>query len=169
MKHLLVTLALSLLAAGICLAQTVESEKHRQEMEAKRQAEEARQRDAQRTLERAQQDLQPPILREPPYPSDPGKPTPPSVSSGRMLAEAAELERSGNGPEAVKMYMGAARERNGKAALRLAQIYEKGIPGVARNYQESIRWYGVARALGEKPPPIVDPLPPSGPPRPQFP
>ena len=73
-------------------------------------------------------------------------------SSAQTFAEAAQFEQIGKGPEAVKMYMRAARDGNGKAALRLAEIYEKGIPGVERDYALSLRWYEAARAMGEKVP-----------------
>jgi TPR repeat protein len=150
MKRLPVMLALSLLAAGSCLAQTgdAESEKRRQQELAKRQEQEARQRaEAERERERSQQGLQHPILR---YPEDaPGKLRAPPSSAAQLLAQAVELERSGKGPEAVKMYVHAAREGSGKAALRLGEIYSTGIPGVARDYAHSLRWYSAAQAMGE--------------------
>lgn len=71
------------------------------------------------------------------------------ASKGRTFDEATVLETQGKGAEAVKMYMRAAREGSGKAALRLAQIYEEGIPGVSRDYALSLRWYYTARAMGE--------------------
>jgi TPR repeat protein len=51
--------------------------------------------------------------------------------------------------EAVAMYVRAARARSGMAALRLGEIYDKGIPGVSRDYAESLKWYNAARVPGE--------------------
>src|SRR5262245_7316357 len=65
------------------------------------------------------------------------------------VGHAIELESAGEGPAAVKVYERAARAGSGKAALRLCQIYDKGIPGVARDYPESLRWCNFARYLGE--------------------
>jgi TPR repeat protein len=50
---------------------------------------------------------------------------------------------------AVKIYRSLARKGNGKAATRLGAIYDRGIPGVPRDYQESLSWYQRARDLGE--------------------
>ena len=66
---------------------------------------------------------------------------------------AAGLEQAGKGAEAVKMYERAARAGNGKAARRLGEIYDTGIPGVARDYALALRWYNAARVLGEDVPP----------------
>ena len=60
---------------------------------------------------------------------------------------AAALEAEGETRDAVKLYMVAARSGECKAALRLGQIYE-GVPGVARDYGESLKWYNAARTLG---------------------
>ena len=62
---------------------------------------------------------------------------------------AAGKEAEGNVGDAIRIYRFAARNRSGKAALRLGEIYEQGLPGVPRNYAESVRWYVVARDLGE--------------------
>jgi TPR repeat protein len=61
---------------------------------------------------------------------------------------ALELERSGQGAEAVRLYILAARAGSGKAAGRLAEIYETGAQGVARDYAESLKWRNAARILG---------------------
>jgi tRNA A-37 threonylcarbamoyl transferase component Bud32 len=72
-------------------------------------------------------------------------------SSGEQLfAQAAGLEREGKGAEAVRTYTRAARSGSGKAAKRLGEIYDKGVPGVSRDYAESLKWYNTARALGEE-------------------
>lgn len=59
------------------------------------------------------------------------------------------LEKEGNAADAVRVYRRAARSGSGKAARRLGEIYEKGIPGVSRDYAESLSWYEKARQLGE--------------------
>jgi len=66
-----------------------------------------------------------------------------------LYDQAAALELAGKGLEAVKMYIRAARSGHGKAALRLGEIFDKGIPGVSRDYPESLKWYNAARVLGE--------------------
>src|SRR5574341_873869 len=63
--------------------------------------------------------------------------------------QAQALERDGKGAEAVKAYLRLARSGHGKAAKRLGEIYEIGIPGVERNLDESLKWYNAARVLGE--------------------
>ena len=70
-----------------------------------------------------------------------------------LFEEAAALERGGNGAEAVEVYARAARAGDARAARRLAEIYDRGIPGVARDYQRALRWYNAARVLGEDVPP----------------
>ena len=66
-----------------------------------------------------------------------------------LFRQAQALEAEGKGREAVQLYLRAARMGLGKAALRLGEIYNKGIPGVAVDYAESLKWFTVARALGE--------------------
>ena len=73
------------------------------------------------------------------------------TSEQRMFADALMLEREGKGPEAVKAYIRAAKAGSAKAARRLAEIYGQGIPGVARDYPESLKWHNAARALGDDP------------------
>jgi len=75
---------------------------------------------------------------------------PAGPTSAQMLYEQAlALEEQGKGGEAVKAYIRAARSGSGRAALRLGEIYDKGIPGVSRDYPESLKWYNAARVLGE--------------------
>lgn len=50
---------------------------------------------------------------------------------------------------AIRIYRRAARDGDGKAAKRLGEIFDKGIPGVTRNYEEALSWYSKARELGE--------------------
>ena len=78
----------------------------------------------------------------------------PSRGETALMEEAAKLEQAGRGAEAVKMYERAARAGNGKAARRLADIYDQGIAGVARDYALVLRWYNAARVLGEDVPPV---------------
>lgn len=77
---------------------------------------------------------------------------PPQTDS--LFSQGEMLERQGRGPEAVKMYARAARDGSGKAAKRLAEIYDQGIPGVPRDYSLSLKWYNAARVLGEDVPPV---------------
>jgi TPR repeat protein len=72
-----------------------------------------------------------------------------SPDAARIYAEAIAAEQQGNGREAVKLYVRAARAGSGKAALRLAEIYDKGLLGVPRDYAESLKWYNLARTRGE--------------------
>jgi TPR repeat protein len=76
---------------------------------------------------------------------------------GRALYEqAVSAERSGNMSKAIELYVRAARAGNGKSAARLAEIYDKGAPGVSRDYAESLKWHNAARTLGDGPPLIGD-------------
>lgn len=59
------------------------------------------------------------------------------------------MEKEGKTQDAVRMYRRAARSGNGKAAKRLVEIYDKGIPGVPRDYAESLSWYEKTKQLGE--------------------
>ena len=67
-----------------------------------------------------------------------------------LFAQAQKLERDGKGPEAVKVYVRAARSGDGKAAKRLTEIYRTGIPGVEPDYPEYQKWSSMARVLGER-------------------
>ncbi len=71
------------------------------------------------------------------------------MSAQQLFDPAQALEGEGKGGEAVKLYVRAARSGSGKAALRLGEIYDKGIAGVSRDYAESLKWYNAARVLGE--------------------
>ena len=75
--------------------------------------------------------------------------SPAAASSDALLKQAETLEGKGNGKEAVKLYVRAARSGNGKAAKRLGEIYDKGLAGIPRDYAESLKWYNAARVLGE--------------------
>jgi hypothetical protein len=86
--------------------------------------------------------------------------TPPPVASATPSAPAAAASpevlfaqaqaMEGSDPRgALRIYRSLARQGNGKAAKRLGEIYDRGIPGVPRDYQESLSWFQVARELGE--------------------
>jgi TPR repeat protein len=66
--------------------------------------------------------------------------------------QALALEREKRGAEAVKVYERAVRQGSAKAALRLGEIYDKGIPGVSRDSTLSVKWYSAARVLGAEVP-----------------
>jgi len=74
------------------------------------------------------------------------------AGSDTLFQQASTLEQQGKGGEAVKAYTRAARAGNSKAMKRLGEIYDKGIPGVSRDYAESLKWYNAARVLGEEVP-----------------
>ncbi|HEY3074110.1 MAG TPA: hypothetical protein VGJ74_02945 [Burkholderiales bacterium] len=141
MKYLAIPLMLCI--TGWCNAQSsdFESERRRRAEADSRAAEAAAAAEAERRRrwewqrEQDQPRLQYPILR---FPED-----------GSLFAQAEALEREGRGAEAVNLYVRAARGGSGKAAKRLGWIYDKGIAGVARDYRESLKWYNLARSLGE--------------------
>ena len=81
-----------------------------------------------------------------------------SPSQAAPLSKAAEadllyqqgLKMEGTDAKAaVRIYRRAARDGNGKAAKRLGELFDKGAPGVDRDYQEALSWYSKARELGE--------------------
>jgi serine/threonine-protein kinase len=59
------------------------------------------------------------------------------------------MENNGDAKGAIRLYRRAARAGSGKAAKRLGEIYDRGVPGVSRDYAESLQWYETARQLGE--------------------
>jgi serine/threonine-protein kinase len=66
-----------------------------------------------------------------------------------MYQQALAMEKSGKAADAVRIYRRAARAGHGKAAKRLGDIFDRGVPGVSRDYAESLQWYQTARELGE--------------------
>ena len=66
-----------------------------------------------------------------------------------MYQQALVIESGGNARDAIRIYRRAARAGSGKAAKRLGEIYDRGVPGVSRDYAESLQWYETARQLGE--------------------
>jgi tetratricopeptide (TPR) repeat protein len=69
-----------------------------------------------------------------------------------LYRRGSDLEAEGRAAEAVRLYRRAARGGSGKAAKRLGDIYDRGVPGVSRDYAESLAWYQTARNLGESVP-----------------
>lgn len=69
-------------------------------------------------------------------------------SASALLADARNLEASGKMKEAVRLYKQAANAGSGQAAKRAGDILAKGEGGIARDYGESLKWYGKARSLG---------------------
>jgi TPR repeat protein len=69
-------------------------------------------------------------------------------AGGNSFQVAQGLEGEGKGKEAVKAYIAAARGGSCESAKRLGDIFDKGLIGVSRDYAESLKWYGFARALG---------------------
>ena len=82
-----------------------------------------------------------------PVPTAPAKPA--ASENETLYQQALTLEQSGKANEAIRIYRRAARAGSGKAAKRLGEIYDKGVPGVSRDYAESLQWYETARQLGE--------------------
>jgi len=74
------------------------------------------------------------------------------VSIETMLLRAISLEREGRNSEAARLLRQATREGKGEAAgqaaKRLADMLQRGVPGVARDYGEALRYYEIARANG---------------------
>jgi serine/threonine protein kinase len=81
--------------------------------------------------------------------SAPAAPVSKAAEMEILYQQALADENGGKVKEAIRLYRRAARGGNGKAAKRLGEIYDKGIPGVSRDYAESLQWYETARQLGE--------------------
>lgn len=73
----------------------------------------------------------------------------PSNESHVLFEQAVAVENGGNVMEAIRIYRQAANAGSGKAAKRLGEIYDRGAPGVPRDYALSLQWYELARQLGE--------------------
>ena len=71
-----------------------------------------------------------------------------SAGAANFVQVAQGFESEGKGKEAVKAYIAAARSGSCESAKRLGDIYDKGLISVSRDYAESLKWYGFARALG---------------------
>jgi len=93
-------------------------------------------------------------IGKPAYPIDPPPSGGPALPSepGKQYELALAMESCGYAKEAVRVYRRAARGGHGKAARRLGRIFDCGVPGVPRDYAESLQWYDTARKLGESVP-----------------
>jgi tRNA A-37 threonylcarbamoyl transferase component Bud32 len=69
-------------------------------------------------------------------------------SADALYSQAQALENEKKFPEAVRMYVQAARAGSGQAAKKLGDLYGKGAPGVTIDSTESIKWYNFARLRG---------------------
>ena len=74
------------------------------------------------------------------------------MSAPELFQQARSLEGEGKVAEAVRAYRKAAQSGSGPAAKRLGEIYDKGQGDIGRDYQESLRWYEVARRAGQRVP-----------------
>jgi serine/threonine-protein kinase len=80
----------------------------------------------------------------------PAAPEKPHVAENETLyQQALSMESGGDVKGAIRIYRRAARAGSGKAAKRLGEIFDRGVPGVPRDYAESLQWYETARQLGE--------------------
>jgi len=73
-----------------------------------------------------------------------------SGDASALYQQALVLENDGHAADAIRIYRRAARAGSGKAAKRLGDVYNFGVPGVSRDYSESLQWYERAHQLGEK-------------------
>ena len=75
----------------------------------------------------------------------------PAPSAGTGSAEymrlADVLERDGKYGEAVRLLRRAARGGGSEAARRLGDYFDKGRPGVPRDYSEALQWNDLAKQL----------------------
>ena len=71
-----------------------------------------------------------------------------NIDPYQAMQVANRLEHEGRSAEAVQMYVSAARGGRCDAAMRLGEIYGKGLPGVKADHAESNKWYNAARVLG---------------------
>jgi len=62
--------------------------------------------------------------------------------------DAVALEAGNDHKGAFEAYLDAGKQGHALAEMRLGEIYDKGSPAVARDLQESTRWYRKARAQG---------------------
>ena len=77
------------------------------------------------------------------------EPSKSQAEAATLYRQGHALEGAGNVKDAVRIYRQAARAGSGKAAMRLGEIFDKGAPGVSRDYRESLQWYETAYKLGE--------------------
>ena len=81
--------------------------------------------------------------------ASPSAPAKGGASEADALFQKALAMESSDPTAALRIYRRAARDGSGKAAKRLGELFDKGAPGVARDYQEALSWYSKARELGE--------------------
>ena len=75
----------------------------------------------------------------------------PSAEAQAVFDEAQRIE-PGNPAHAVALYKKSVKMNNGFAAKRLGDIFGKGLPGIPRDYAESLHWWRVANQLGANAP-----------------
>ena len=80
-----------------------------------------------------------------------------AVAQDTFLEQGAKAERAGNTRQAVLFYEMGARGREGRAAFRLGEIYEKGLGGLESDPALARMWYKRARDLGY--PPLIGDFP----------
>jgi TPR repeat protein len=85
------------------------------------------------------------------------QPLPAEIVPDSSSQQALAAERDGKMREAIRLYTQLARKGDGKAALRIAEIYEKGLGDVGRDETEAAKWYNAARVLGQ--PPLIGDFP----------
>jgi TPR repeat protein len=74
----------------------------------------------------------------------------PTAAEKATLDQGRALERT-DAKRAIALYEQAVKmKKNGHAARRLAEIYDKGIPGVRRDYVATLEWGKIAEDLGVK-------------------
>lgn len=70
-----------------------------------------------------------------------------------LFVKGVALERRDDDRGAFAAFLASAEGGYPPAQRRLGEIYDHGNPAVPRNYEESIRWYELARLGGEDIPP----------------
>ncbi len=80
------------------------------------------------------------------------EPPKPAAGAGSLMEQASAAEQGGRVGEAVRLYKQAVAAGSGAAAKRLGDIYGRGAGDVGRDYQESLRFYDIARSRGENVP-----------------
>ena len=69
----------------------------------------------------------------------------PPTDADILYQQGLALEHNGKAADAIRIYRRAARAGHEKSARRLGEIFDKGAPGVPRDYAESIFWYKKAQ------------------------
>ena len=71
-----------------------------------------------------------------------------AANRNQFYDRARSLERAGRYREAMRLYEDAALAGHGLAALRLGNIHGTGPGDITRDYEQQLRWYERADALG---------------------